>query len=246
MRKTGRPRRPLESYPECLAEGCKRKTKGGSKGFCQSHYVSFRRGYLTQEGVWTRGEQESRGRLAEHKYEGVPCKGPRCSAQAQVKGFCKRHYQQLRQGILDDSGKQIRVLKKWQRPRSRKRWHDPAGYVLVYAPEGSVAYPGARLDGTILEHRLVMSTLLGRPLEDWEIVHHKNGDRADNRPENLELMDGRARRGQGHPPGSGVTAEYLEEVLQHLKHNDPAAFTALLERLQDERSHRPHQEGSGS
>lgn len=58
------------------------------------------------------------------------------------------------------------------------------GYILIYHPD----HPYATCKRCVLEHRLVMEGKIGRYLYPWEIVHHINGIRDDNRVENLELL----------------------------------------------------------
>jgi len=66
------------------------------------------------------------------------------------------------------------------------------GYILVQMP----SHPAAQADGYVPEHRIIMERKLGRYLLQDETVHHINGVRHDNRPENLELWASRQPKGQ--------------------------------------------------
>ena len=66
-------------------------------------------------------------------------------------------------------------------------WEDGNGYLWTWTPEGHKR-----------QHRYVMEQILGRELGSHETVHHKNGDRKDNRAENLEVWVGRHGRGASH------------------------------------------------
>jgi hypothetical protein len=78
------------------------------------------------------------------------------------------------------------------------------GYVALYVPE--LAGPGR--GPHVYEHRKIASEILGRPLLKTEHVHHKNGNRQDNRPENLEVVTTRVH-GQKHTAWDVVEAAGL-------------------------------------
>jgi len=81
-------------------------------------------------------------------------------------------------------------------PRWRTdRMTDSQGYIKVRV--GKI-HPLADPYGYCYEHTLVIVSALKRRLGKGEVVHHKNGDRTDNRLENLEVMTD-VEHGRLHP-----------------------------------------------
>ena len=64
----------------------------------------------------------------------------------------------------------------------------------AYAP----GHPCASRIGRVKLHRLIMEKLIGRYLEPEEVVHHRNCDPFDNRPENLQLLPSQSDHAKLH------------------------------------------------
>ena len=67
------------------------------------------------------------------------------------------------------------------------RFKDFKGYILVKLRPKDFFYPMAKQTGYVLEHRLAMAKHLGRCLQIWEMVHHKDGVKDHNEYSNLKL-----------------------------------------------------------
>jgi hypothetical protein len=110
-----------------------------------------------------------------------------------AKKLCNLHYKRLERNgdplVLKQKGYTIDQGYKKIRDRSRKT-------------------------GYLMEHRVIMEEHLGRKLTEYENVHHINGDRSDNRIENLELWNTRQPKGQR-------VEDKIEYAIQILKEYQP-------------------------
>jgi len=128
----------------------------------------------------------------------APCERCRQERIPFSKGLCKSCYQIVRRAPdatvrgTPEHSKRMSTVTRGKLKRSRSpRWKggrfiDPQGYVRVINP--SVVGDGTRGDRYLPEHRVIAERILGRPLKPGEIVHHINGIRSDNRPENLMVL----------------------------------------------------------
>ena len=70
-------------------------------------------------------------------------------------------------------------------------------YKEVYAPN----HPNKQSNGCVLEHRLIAERMLGRYLTGDEVVHHKDEDRRNNSPNNLEVFKTQSDHQRYHVTG---------------------------------------------
>lgn len=124
------------------------------------------------------------------------CNIENCGGVIKARGLCNKHYHAMRQQKLlkpcacgcgemtsytYKHGHHTRLFSSEEQSR-RGQMND--GSTLRGKGENK-AYRKYRQRH---EHRVVAEQMIGRPLTKGEIVHHKNGNIFDNRPENLEVM----------------------------------------------------------
>lgn len=167
----------------CRVAGCGRSRR--RNGYCDTHSHRLSYSGSAQEDL------PIRRRIAN-----ALCELPGCGRRHKAGGLCGTHYAaRLRTGDPLSA-----------RPRPRKALVNGHGYIYVFHPE----HPNAGGKGYVLEHRYVMSQRLGRPLLDSEDVHHINGNKLDNRDENLELWVRSQPRGQR----AKDLVEWAREILE--------------------------------
>jgi hypothetical protein len=150
---------------KCVIQDCEGKKY--KRGWCNRHYERWR----------YHGDPLAGGPPLRKYKPGETCEIDGCNEVPIGRGWCSAHYQSWKK--FGDPTKA-----KWRWSEHRKEWHIGAqGYVQKYDPTN----PNAGSSGHVYQHRQVIADIIGRKLLPTENIHHKNGNRADNEPHNLEL-----------------------------------------------------------
>ena len=91
------------------------------------------------------------------------------------------------------------LQKRYSNPKDHPQYIgeiDRGGYWYIKEK----GHPFGGRQGYVAKHRLIMEKFLGRFLNPKEVIHHINGNRKDNRIENLELCSSRGQHTKQHHP----------------------------------------------
>lgn len=145
-------------------------------------------GYLIMPNIGDITTGKALGKKTHHKYIWLACAD--CGREYWVtKAWYDNRRREGRSPIcLRCHNKRLgqRIKGKARKPGAKR--FSQQGYVLVRLSPDDFFFPMADCHGYVFEHRLVMAQQLKRCLLSWEIVHHKNGVKDDNRLENLKLF----------------------------------------------------------
>ena len=188
---------PDRAPTSCAVPCCGRKAV--TRGWCHGHYLRWSRsGDVRPEVPLSRPVNDT-------------CIVPGCERGAHSAAYCRSHYNRYRLHGDPLAGGPLRAHGAGG-SLSHGYW-----LVAVRPADRHLVPPGRTRE---LEHRIVAARQLGRPLADDEVVHHRNGDRLDNRPENLELWV------TSQPPGQRVT-DRLTDAWEIIKRYDQSAWRTL-------------------
>ena len=96
--------------------------------------------------------------------------------------------------------KHLERLNKKQKGKEHPSWKGGERKTgkMGYLRQWCKGHPYCDKQGYVLQHRLVMEKHLGRVLLPSEVVHHINGEKKDNRIENLMLFSNNSKHMTSH------------------------------------------------